>query len=565
MDLRNLSSVIGAKIKKDPMCYQAYEDYYGIARNMMGDANMPDGKTAGVANLKWLSETVSARIPVLVQKDLDLGRKLMGLHRRTLIAASHDDFDSFMLALEFNRPVEQQFWKPRRKLLMPDCMALQALEDDKLDELFIVKPPRIGKTTLIMMFVIWVMLRNSERSNLYSSFTAIVVDTFFNGLLEVLKDPVTYAVGDIFPGRTIIGTNAKETTLDLDRRKRYHSFTGRPIGGSLNGSCDCNGYIIGDDLCSGIEEAMSKDRMMSLWSKVDNNFLTRAKEQCKRLWIGTRWSIIDPQGLRLDLLQNDPQYKNVRWKCINTPALNENDESNFDYAYGVGFTSDHFKKRRASFERNNDSASWFAQFQGEPIERDGAVFSPDDLRYYNGTLPDADPDRVFMAVDPAWGGGDFVSAPIIYQYGDDLFVADVVYNNGDKRVTQPLLVRKAIEHNVQAIFIEATRTTASYTQEVDALLASMGHRVNLQSTTKHYTGSGKEQRIFDRAPEIREMMIFLESGKRHKEYEMFMQNLFSFSIARRNKNDDAPDSCAIALSMAIFGGTNKVQIIKRPF
>ena len=61
------------------------------------------------------------------------------------------------------------------------------------------------------------------------------------------------------------------------------------------------------------------------------------------------------------------------------------------------------------------------------------------------------------------------------------------------------------------------------------------------------------------------MMVFLESGKRHKEYEMFMQNMFAFSIARKNRNDDSVDSLCIALSMAIFGGTNKVQIIKRPW
>ena len=560
MDLKNLSAVIGARIKKDPMSYQAYEDYYGIQCEIM-----KEDVTGGISNLKWLSETVSSRIPGLIAKDVDLGRKLMGLHRRALLAAAHDDFDSFMLALEFNRPAAEQFWKPRRRHLMPICQALQAMENNELDELFLSCPPRIGKTALINMFIVWVIGRDSERSNLYSSFTSMPVDTFYDGLLEILKDPVTYAYGEIFPGKTIVGTNAKDTTLDLDRRKKYHSFTGRPIGGSLNGSCDCNGYIIGDDLCSGIEEAMSKDRMAALWYKVENNFITRAKESCKRLWIGTRWSLIDPQGIRLDLLRNEPKYKDVRWKYINTPALDENEQSNFDYQYGVGFSTEYYQMRRASFERNNDMASWLAQYQGEPIERDGAVFSPDDMRYYNGTLPDADPDRVFMAVDPAWGGGDFVSAPIVYQYGDDLFVADVVYNNGDKRVTQPLLVQKAIEHNVQAIFIEATKTTASYTQEVDALLTAAGHRVNLQSTTKHYTGTGKEQRIFDRAPEIREMMVFLESGKRSKEYEMFMQNLFSFSIARKNKNDDAPDSLAIALSMAIFGGTNKVQVIKRPW
>lgn len=560
MDLKALGFKITEKIKKDPFGYQAYEDYYGIMKTLL-----PVEKVEAVAGLKWLSETISERMVVLVQRDLDLGRKMMGLHRRVLLAAAPWDFDSFMLALEFNRPVQEQFWKPRRKHLMPICEALQAMENDELDELFLSCPPRIGKTTLIVMFMLWVMGRNSERSNLYCSFTSKPVETFYDGLLEVLKDPMTYIYKEIFPSAKLVGTNANDSTIDLDRKKRYHSFTGRPIGGSLNGSCDCYGYIVADDLVSGIEEAMSKERMASLWFKVDNNFITRAKEQCKRLWIGTRWSMVDPQGIRLDLLQNEPKYANVRWRYINTPALNENEESNFEYQFGVGFSTDYYQMRRASFERNNDMASWLAQYQGEPIERDGTVFDPDDLRYYNGTLPDADPDRIFMSVDPAWGGGDFVAAPIIYQYGDDLFVADVVYNNGDKRVTQPLLVQKAIDHNVQAIYIEATKTTASYTQEVDALFKSKGHRVNLQSTTKHYTGTGKEQRIFDRAPEIREMMVFLESGYRSKEYEMFMQNLFAFSIAKKNKNDDAPDSLAIALAMAIFGGSNKVQVIQRPF
>ncbi len=221
--------------------------------------------------------------------------------------------------------------------------------------------------------------------------------------------------------------------------------------------------------------------------------------------------------------------------------------------------------RRASFERNNDMASWLAQYQGEPIERDGAVFSPDDLRYYNGTLPDADPDRVFMGLDVAYGGGDFTAGPVVYQYGDDLFIADVIYDNGDKRITQPLIAKKVEKYGVQALFIEATKMTKGYVEEVDQVLKSNGIRINVQSTTKHFTGTGKEQRIFDRAPDIRERMVFLESGKRSKEYEQFMQNLFAFSINKHGQKDDAPDSLTITLAMAIFGYMNRVEIVKRPF
>ena len=559
MSIREYDLKIRERIKKEPYEIKRYEKYLQMLK-----AYKDDDKSTCIGGMKWLSGAISEYMPIFIENDIGLAREMMNLYKRVLLAASHDDFDSFMLALEANRKPSEQFWRPRRSKLMPICEALQQMEDEELDELFLSCPPRIGKTTLIMMFMLWVIGRDSERSNLYCSYTALPVSTFYDGLIEVIKDPVTYDYGTIFGGLKIAGTNAKDCTLDLGRDKRYHSFTGRPIGGSLNGSCDCYGYIVADDLVSGIEEAMSKERMASLWYKVDNNFITRAKEQCKRLWIGTRWSLVDPEGIRLDLLTNEPKYKNVRWKYINTPALSSDDNSNFEYQFGVGFSTEYYQMRRASFERNNDMASWLAQYQGEPIERDGAVFNHDDLRYYNGVLPDADPDRVFIVIDPAYGGGDFTAGPVVYQYGDDLYIADVVYNNGDKRTTQPLIVSKVKKYGVQALFIEATKMTKGYVSEIDDALKKANIRINVQSTTRHFTGTGKEQRIFDKAPEIRERMVFLESGKRSKEYELFMQNVFSFAIGKKNTHDDAPDSLAMTLVMAIFGNS-RIEIMKRPF
>lgn len=208
-------------------------------------------------------------------------------------------------------------------------------------------------------------------------------------------------------------------------------------------------------------------------------------------------------------------------------------------------------------------ASWLAQYQGEPIERDGSVFNTEDFRYYNGILPEADPDRIFMAVDPAWGGGDFVAAPIIFQYGDDLFVHDVVYDNGDKKITQPLIVHFAKTYDVQAISVEATKMTKEYADGINDGLREAGMHVNVMTSTSHFTGRGKEQRIFDKAPDIREHMVFRESGKRSKAYELFMQNVFSFSINGKNKNDDAPDSLAMAINMAFFSLVNSATICKR--
>lgn len=485
-------------------------------------------------------------------------------HRMSYLLTARDKFSDFMTYIEWKRPLNEQYWLPRRKKLMVVADALQALEDGEMDELFLSMPPRVGKTTLILFFMLWVILRNPERSNLYTSYTDSVVGVFYKGLLEILQDPYTYAWQDVFPERKLISTNAKDLLLNIDRDKRYASFTGRSLYGTLNGACDCNGYEVADDLISGIEEAMNKDRLISAWSKVENNFLPRAKEGAKHLWIGTRWSIIDPQGKRIELLQTEDKFATVRWKQINVPALDETEESNFDYAFGVGFSTEAYQQRRASFEKNNDMPSWLAQYQGEPIERDGAVFRPEDLRFYNGVLPDADPDRIFMAVDPAWGGGDFVAAPIVYQFGEDLYIPEVVYDDRDKTVTQPMLVDAAIRNNVASIGVEATRMTAEYADGIDSLLRSKGHRVNVQKTTKHYTGNGKAQRIFDKAPDIRERMIFLEAGKRTKDYEKFMQNVYTFSMTGKVKHDDAPDSLAMAINMAFFGD-NKIQIMRRMF
>lgn len=469
--------------------------------------------------------------------------------KETYLWAAPKDFDSYLVYLEWNRKPEERFYLPRRKCILPFVRDLQDLVDDKLDELFLSCPPRVGKTSLLMFFVTWIIGRDSERSNLYSAYSDTITSAFYSGVLEVLNDPTTYLWHDIFPKAKIVATNSKNETINIDRNKRYASLTCRSLYGTLNGSCDADGMLISDDLLSGIEEALNKDRMITAWGKVDNNLLSRAKGSAKILWCGTRWSMTDPIGLRIDTIINNEKFKNRRIKIINIPALSDSDESNFDYMYGVGFSTEVYHQRRASFERNNDMASWLAQYMGEPIERDGAVFSPDDFRYFNGVLPDGDPDRIFTAIDPAWGGGDFVAAPIICKYGNDLYVIDVVYDNSDKRVTQRLVADKIVEHNIAAVQVEATKTTEEYANGIESILSEYGRKVNLTTKTATQTKGGKQQRIFDKAPDIRERMIFLENGKRSKSYQLFMQNVFSFKMVGKNKNDDAPDSLCMAIEM----------------
>lgn len=547
----NLIFKIFSQIKKTPTDFEAYDDLFSVCRDIEGK----DFKLAHNTNME-LRAWITAVLPKVTDVD-----KFFDLYKRSLLFDAPHYLDAYLLYLEINRKPEERFYQPRRRVLKRVVDALQKLTDDELDELFISMPPRVGKTSILMFYVTWLIGRNSEASNLYSAYSDTITEAFYNGVLEIIQDPMTYLWKDVFPDAKIVSTNSKEETLNIDRRKRYPSLTCRSLYGTLNGACDCNGIEISDDLIGGIEEALNKDRLVAAWRKVDNNLLPRAKEKAKILWCGTRWSMIDPAGLRMELLENDEIFKNRRFEIINLSALDENDESQFDYDYGVGFSTDYYHQRRASFERSNDMASWLAQYQGEPIEREGALFTPADFRYYNGELPTEEPDRIFMAVDPAFGGGDYVAAPICYQYGSDIYVHDVVYDNGDKKVTQPLLVKAVLNHGVQAMQVEATKATESYKDGIADELKKHGYRLNI-TTKAAPTDKAKFQRIFDKAPDIREMMIFRESGKRSKEYGQFMTNVFSYKILGKNKNDDAPDSLTMAINM-VRNPMQKAEIFKR--
>lgn len=496
----------------------------------------------------------------------NITEKSLEYYRMSYDLTARDVFDDFMLALEWNREAEKQFWLPRRHKLLPICNALQDLEDGRLDELFLSMPPRSGKTSLILFFTLWLMFRDSDRANLYSSFSDTVVKVYYNGILEVLGDPDTYRWKELFPTASVASTNAKENLIDIDRTKHYASLTCRSLYGTLNGACDVseNGILIADDLHSGIEEALNKALLDKAWMRVTNNLIPRAKETARILWIGTRWSLHDCISRRIDVIQNDPEWKDRKYLIINTPALDEFGQSNFDYLYGKGFSTEHYKRIRSQFERSDDIASWDAQYMGEPIERSGTLFEPSAMRYYNGILPDGEPDSIYMPVDPAWGGGDFVSAPVFVEYDGLIYIPAVVFNNGDKRVTIPKIAKTVIDNNVSMVYCEGTKVTSSYGDELDAQIKKRGHKCNLQNTTKHWSGLlGKAGRIYKWAPEIRDRIIFLDKAHRDKEYNAFMNNLFQFTIEGKVKHDDAPDSLAMGLEMK--NNYVKAEIYQRPF
>lgn len=478
--------------------------------------------------------------------------------------------DSFKLYIERDRKRKERFYEPRRSTLIKITDAVQRLEDDKLDMLFLHQPPRTGKSGDLTMDTVWHMLRDTEHSNLYITYKEGLGGAFLDGCMEILTDP-TYRTSDVFDIK-IAATDAKNNKLDLGRRKKYKTLSGKGLESGLNGEYDAYGWMVIDDPLEGVQDVMSDDVLKRKQTIFDNNVLSRKKESCKLICMGTLWSTHDLFMNYLDFVENSPEMADTRYEVIKIPALDpETDESNFNYDYNVGFSTKYFRGVRAKFENNDDLVGWQCQYMQQPIEREGSVFNPEHMNYF-AVLPGGEPIKVIAHVDISLGGGDFLSMPVVYYFenadGDlEGYVEDVVFDNSEKTVTEPQVIAMVKKHVIKHLHFEANQGGEGYADDIRRMLKEDKdyREICNISTDWAMTTKRKQQRIWDNAAEIRKL-YFKDANHRDLQYRKFMNNLFSFSMnMSRKAHDDAADSLSGLIDFERHGtGIKAARIIKSP-
>ena len=517
---------------------------------------------SGGGNFKWLEE--------LSQKNKH-PYDILNCYYELLKLEAPYNLDAFKLYIEKDRPRKERFYEPRRDTLIRITNAIQLIEEDKLDVLFLHQPPRTGKSGDLTMDTAWHCGRDTELSNLYVTYKEGLGGAFLQGVTEILTDP-TYCYKDVFPEVQIVDTDAKNNKLDLGRKKKYKTLSGKGLESGLNGEYDARGWMVIDDPLEGVQDVMSPDVLKRKQTIFDNNVLSRKKESCKLICMGTLWATNDLFMNYLDFIQTSPQMVDTRVEVIKIPALDPvTDESNFDYEYGVGFTTKYYQGVRSKFENNNDMVGWQCQYMQEPIDRIGAVFNPEDMKYYSN-LPGEEPIKVIAHVDVSFGGADFLSMPIVYYYegvdGDLVgYVEDVVFDNSEKHITQPQVVAKVKKHVIKHLHFEANAGGEGYADDIRRMLKedkSYKEVCNISSDWALVT-KRKEQRIWDNAEEIRKL-YFKDPQHRDLQYRKFMNNLFSFSMnMSKRQHDDAPDSLSGLIDFERHGtGVRQARIMKSP-
>lgn len=550
MDKRE--EILGELLKRDLKDIDVLKDTFEVVRLVEKDNFKKAHKVNKLIKKITMEQCANNLLPI--EKRIEF----LSLQKKTLYFGAHYDFDSYMLYLEWDRPVEKQFYLPRRKQLLPVVNDLQDLEDKLIKFLGISLPPRTGKSTLGILFITWQMGKYPELANIMSGHSDPLTKGFYKEALSIIQDP-QYKWSEIFSDRRILGTSADAEAIDIaeiaDNRKtmrRFPTLTCRSVEGTLTGAVQSANVLYCDDLIKNLEEALSSDRKEAKYNAYLNQLKDRKLDNTKEIHIGTRWAVDDVIGKIKEQYEGNPEH---RFRTI--PALNENNESNFDYMYGVGFSTKYYLDMKESL----GIAEWESKYMGEPYVREGLLFPKDELNYYNGNLPGDKPDMIIAACDVAWGGGDSLSMPIVYIYGESFFVHDVVFNKGDKFVTKPLVLGKLRYHKPHKTRFEANNGGDEYCDDIDRQLRESGFRMNL-SHEKTPSDTRKMARIIQMAPDIKKLYFRNDKGAGY-EYKAFMKELTTFVQMGKNKNDDAPDS--LAMLFDVLGGGISIKIGKRTF
>lgn len=478
------------------------------------------------------------------------------LYWRTLKVEAPYHFESFLFYMEKNRRPEKKFYEPRKKTLGIVVQDLQDLEDRKIEFLGISLPPRVGKSTLCIFFLSWVIGRHPESHNAMSGHSGILADRFYRDVLKLTENE-EYTFKEIFPEIELANKSSEKNELFYSPTEAFATLTCRGIDGTWTGAVDISsdGYLYVDDMVRDRTESLSPIRLENRYQDYLNVLVDRKNDGSKELMVGTRWNVLDPLGRVEAENKNDPKY---RFRKI--PALNENDESNFQYNYGLGFSTEYYLKMRKKLDRNE----WMAKYQQMPFVREGLLFPLDELNYYNGVLPDGECITA-AACDVAWGGNDSLSMPFGKLFGstDDgpIYIPDWIFNKGDKYITKPIVVAKTLQHQPNMERFEANNGGDEYAEDIDRQLKDKGFKTNI-SWAKASNQISKMAKIIQYAPDIKRRFYFLKPELQSEEYRAAMEELGIFTQLGKNEHDDSPDGL-VQLFQLFDDGMTKVEIMSR--
>ena len=469
--------------------------------------------------------------------------------------------ESFILYMEKNRSYEKRFYLPRRKTLKIVIDDLQALEERVGNRKFfgLSMPSRVGKSTCCIFFLGWIALKRPNSHSAMGGHSGILAKSFYKELLNLITTP-EYTFKELFdyvhpeyadkPFPT--DKSSDEFTITLGSPDRFATITCRGIDGTWTGAVDVSkdGYLYVDDLVRDREHSLSPQRMENTFQEYLNKMVDRKNDGARELMVGTLWNVLDP------LQRISVQYENnAEYVFRRIPALNDDDESNFDYEIN-GFSTNYYREMRERLS----NAEWMAKYQQNPYVREGLLFPEDEMQYFDGVVDDGT-WIVTALCDPAFGGADSLSMPIKLKHKESgrQMIVDWVFKRGTQNITIPVVADAIIRNVITELRIEKNSGGGLFADNLKKELENRGchhcriilfnasNRMDKMERIKAYSDYVKDNYEFlmDARYIPSKEIDDLNGVKRFRRSDMYqnaMNELHMITSEGKNPHDDSADS-----------------------
>lgn len=486
--------------------------------------------------------------------------RMYELTYKTYVWGGKNSFDQFMIASEWYRVPNARFWLPRRKVLEGKHQIATKIQNfiDDPDTIYLgfSMPPGTGKSTLIKFLLAYIAAKFPNSANMYVSYSDGMSKLMFDSVKAILTDTDEYRTNDVFPNNGTPDISAEYSTISYRKKGDFPTIGIGSIGGSLTGRTRSNKFLVTDDLVKNDEMARSPERLENLYQDYKSTILTRTiGDDVKQIQLGTIWSKYDPISRMKAEHEDDPRYV-----FITIPVWDEEEHSNFLYEHPDRYTDE----KIAYLKETLDPVTFSCLYLQRGIDKEGIALPIEELHWYHdNVLPSGEPDNICFATDVAWGGGDSLSMPIGYVYGEEVYIPDVIFDKGNKEQTRPRVVGKIKAHKCKMGQFEANNGGDEYADNVSKALKEE-HYSCLITHQKAPSTMAKVSKIEQYTPDIKKFYFNREKYKNDKEYRKFVDEATSFSFTSKNKHDDAIDSLA-QLASYIKGKKRIATVGMRPF
>lgn len=522
----------------------------------------------------------------------DIPSDLIYWYYQLCLLRSYWSFEDFILYLERKRPQEKRFYMPRQEVLRTLVWDYEDLNYRFIKFLGVSLASRTGKSTISLMGLIWSALREPNLSSAIGSHSGVLAKGFYTEALSFITSE-EYTFGEMYSfwhntNEVLEDKSAEYLYLNLGTPSRFQTMVFRGIDGTWTGAIDVSHMLIVDDLIRDREHSLSPTRCETTWQEYLNKMVDRksGKEfpadklaEYQRIYnvirrirgqeevtlkpfagalemmIGTLWNVYDPLYRMETLYGNDPLY---RFRKI--PALNENDESNYPYQY----TTEYLHEMREKL----DAPEWFSKWQQAPFVREGLLYQPNELNYFNGECPNG---KTIAVLDPAVGGGDFLSMVIIRIVGKKNYVIDWLYTNETKGKTIPAIRNKIVFHNITELHFERNGIGRAFEEDVTKELHVVNYYRCKSLPFNAPEGMSKEDKILGYSDWVKSNLWFIDEEaksttySRSQDYVKALSDMFIYTTVGKNKHDDSVDNLAQAARVFEKSSNGTVDVILNPF